>query len=154
MFYTPRYIFHMHFEYYFCIYIYTFQSRMSVGTRPTLVIHPTVGGTGEPLSPTGSTPGLSASTGNPPHPPNYIQEPVKFLDFEFNYYQIMHLPEKIFVDQNILDLDIKLKIYFSDNNLILWMVIFCKTFVMFRQNIKFCRFFLSSFVDFQHKAIS
>lgn len=36
--------------------------RMSVGTRPTLVIHPTVGGTGEPLSPTGSTPGLSAST--------------------------------------------------------------------------------------------
>ena len=42
---------------------------MSVGTRPTLVIHPTVGGTGEPLSPTGSTPGLSASTGNSPLPP-------------------------------------------------------------------------------------
>ena len=47
---------------------------MSVGTRPTLVIHPTVGGTGEPLSPTGSTPGLSASTGNPPpfQKKNYI----------------------------------------------------------------------------------
>ncbi len=100
---------------------------MSVGTRPTLVIHPTVGGTGEPLSPTGSTPGLSASTGNP-FPPNYIQEPVKFLDFEFNYYQIMHLPKKIFEDQNILDLDIKLKINFSDNNLILWLVIFLQAF--------------------------